>query len=170
MRLVVSGKVAMTDAISALISVNLSSLRSRRLAQIRMRDPEAEGRFWYSVETTGVFCRPTCPSRFARPEHIRIHETLAEARRTGFRPCLRCRPESPSLQERRHALVEDACRTIERARRRPTLKALARQAGLSPSHFHRIFKAATGTTPGLWRPSPPTICAYHQTPHTHRLT
>jgi AraC family transcriptional regulator of adaptative response/methylated-DNA-[protein]-cysteine methyltransferase len=124
--------------------------RGRRLAQVHARDPRAEGVFWYSVVTTGVYCRPTCPSRKARPEHIRFHETLAEARRTGFRPCRRCRPEEPALYERQRALVEAACAQVSDARQTPTLKALAQAAGISASHFHRLFKRVTGVTPGRY--------------------
>ncbi|MFN6980729.1 MAG: Ada metal-binding domain-containing protein [Brevundimonas sp.] len=124
--------------------------RGRRVAQVHARDPRAEGVFWYSVVTTGVYCRPTCPSRKARPEHIRFHETLAEARRTGFRPCRRCRPEEPALHERHLALVEAACAQMSDAGQPPTLKALARAAGISASHFHRLFKRVTGVTPGRY--------------------
>lgn len=121
--------------------------RATCLERIRRRDPDADGRFWYSFVTTGVFCRPSCPSRQARAEHIRIHATLAEARATGFRPCRRCAPEAPPLRERHHALVAAACVRIEAAETEIPLAALAGSVGLSPSHFHRLFKAATGVTP-----------------------
>jgi len=142
-------------------TVHSSSQRGRRLAQVHGRDPSAEGVFWYSVVTTGVYCRPTCPSRKARPEHIRFHETLAEARRTGFRPCRRCRPEEPALYERQRALVEAACAQVHDMGQTPTLNALAQAAGISASHFHRLFKRVTGLTPGRYfdavrdRPSTP---------------
>lgn len=123
------------------------SLRRQRLAQMQVRDPQADGRFWYSVVTTGVFCRPSCPSRRARPEHVRFHDTLDEARRTGFRPCLRCCPEQPSLHERHKALIEQVCRSIRAMDAVPALEDLARSAGFSPSHFHRLFKKMTGLTP-----------------------
>jgi len=129
---------------------NSPTPRWRRLAQVHARDPHAEGVFWYSVVTTGVYCRPTCPSRKARPEHIRFHETLAEARRTGFRPCRRCRPEEPALHERHRALVEAACAEVSDTGQAPTLNTLARAAGISASHFHRLFKQVTGVTPGRY--------------------
>jgi AraC family transcriptional regulator of adaptative response/methylated-DNA-[protein]-cysteine methyltransferase len=122
-------------------------LRRSRLDQLYQRDPRAEGRFWYSVVTTGVYCRPTCPSRHARPENIRLHDTLAEARATGFRPCLRCRPEAPALGDHHRRLIDDACRRIAANGAAPPSRELAAAAGLSPAHFYRLFRRLTGTTP-----------------------
>ncbi len=111
------------------------------------RNQMADGYFFYSVRTTGVYCRPSCPSRRARREHVRFHRTTAEAERAGFRPCKRCRPDEPALAERRAALVEAACRTIERAAQPPTLGALAEAAAVSRFHFHRVFTSLTGVSP-----------------------
>ncbi|MBW7835126.1 MAG: bifunctional DNA-binding transcriptional regulator/O6-methylguanine-DNA methyltransferase Ada [Sphingomonadales bacterium] len=111
------------------------------------RDAAYDGRFYFSVATTGVYCRPSCPARRPKRENVRFHATGNEAERAGFRPCRRCRPDAPSLGERHANLVAEACRHIERAEEAPDLAALARQAGLSPYHFHRIFKAVTGITP-----------------------
>ena len=111
------------------------------------RDRNADGTFWYSVRTTGVFCRPSCGARRPNPENVRFHQTIAEAERAGFRPCRRCRPTEPPLAERYAATIADVCRAIEAAPTPPTLAALARRARLSPHHFHRVFKAATGVTP-----------------------
>ncbi|WP_420145159.1 bifunctional DNA-binding transcriptional regulator/O6-methylguanine-DNA methyltransferase Ada [Sphingobium sp.] len=121
--------------------------RATCIDQIGRRDPDADGRFWYSVVTTGVYCRPTCPSRRARPDNIRIHATLDEARATGFRPCLRCRPDGPGLRERQSMIVARACAHIEASETDIPLETLARAMGLSPSHFHRLFRAVTGVTP-----------------------
>lgn len=118
-----------------------------RWAAVRARDPRADGAFVYSVRTTGVYCRPSCASRPARPENVRFHAGVAEAEAAGFRPCKRCRPTEPPLAERQVALAAAACRTIEEAEAPPSLAALAKAAGLSPHHFHRVFKAATGLTP-----------------------
>lgn len=63
-----------------------------RWAAVVTRDRTADDRFVYSVATTGVFCRPSCPSRLARPEHVRFHPTCAGAEQAGYRPCRRCRP------------------------------------------------------------------------------
>lgn len=118
-----------------------------RWEALRRRDPAADGRFVYSVRTTGVYCRPSCAARPARPENVAFHESCAEAERAGFRPCKRCRPNESSRRERQAALVADACRRIEEAETAPTLDALAAAAGLSPHHFHRLFKEIAGVTP-----------------------
>ncbi|MGE0664912.1 MAG: bifunctional DNA-binding transcriptional regulator/O6-methylguanine-DNA methyltransferase Ada [Sphingomonadales bacterium] len=106
------------------------------------RDPAAG--FVYAVVTTGVYCRPDCPSRRAKRENVRFFDTGDTAEAAGFRACLRCRPGEP---DRRAALVERACRMIEEAEEAPDLAALAEAAGLSTFHFHRVFKARTGLTP-----------------------
>jgi len=118
-----------------------------RWARVIARDKSADGRFWYSVSTTGVYCRPSCPSRTANPENVQLHDSLQSARATGFRPCRRCNPEGPSLDIENAALVARACRLIETSEEEPALEAIARAVGLSPGYFHRVFKAATGLTP-----------------------
>lgn len=118
-----------------------------RLAAVRVRDGAADGHFVYSVATTGVYCRPSCGARPARPENIAFHADGAAARAAGFRPCKRCRPDEPAGLARHAAAVARACRTIEAAEEPPSLASLAGVAGLSPHHFHRVFKAATGVTP-----------------------
>ena len=118
-----------------------------RWATVIARDVAADGSFVYSVRTTGVYCRPSCASRRARPENVEFHASRAEAERAGFRPCKRCRPDRPSLTERHAAQVTQACRTIEAAERVPSLATLAAEAGMSAWHFHRVFKAITGLTP-----------------------
>ncbi|WP_448954578.1 bifunctional DNA-binding transcriptional regulator/O6-methylguanine-DNA methyltransferase Ada [Labrys neptuniae] len=118
-----------------------------RWALILARDAKADGQLWYSVSTTGVYCRPSCPSRAANPAHVQLHDSLDSARATGFRPCRRCHPDGPSLAGRKAALAARACRLIETSEEAPSLNGLANAAGLSPSHFHRLFKAATGLTP-----------------------
>ncbi|GJE61316.1 bifunctional DNA-binding transcriptional regulator/O6-methylguanine-DNA methyltransferase Ada [Methylobacterium trifolii] len=118
-----------------------------RRAAVAARDARADGRFVYAVRTTGVYCRPSCPSRAALPENVSFHDTCAAAEAAGFRPCRRCRPDEPALAHRHAASVARACRLIEGAETVPALDALAREAGLSPFHFHRVFKAVTGVTP-----------------------
>ena len=118
-----------------------------RWAALQARDARADGSFFYSVRTTGVYCRPSCAARPARPENVAFHASAAEAERAGFRPCKRCKPDQPSLAEQHAALVTAACRLIEQAETTPTLEQLARPTGLSPFHFHRVFKAVTGVTP-----------------------
>jgi AraC family transcriptional regulator of adaptative response/methylated-DNA-[protein]-cysteine methyltransferase len=116
-------------------------------AAVTSRDRTADGHFFYSVSTTGVYCRPSCPSRRARREHVRFHLTCAEAERAGFRPCKRCRPTDPAMAEQRAAAVAKACRLIEGADEIPSLDRLADAVGMSRFHFHRVFKSLTGVTP-----------------------
>lgn len=116
-----------------------------RWAAVVARDPAADGRFFYSVKTTGVYCRPSCASRTARPENVEFHATAAAAERAGFRPCKRCRPHQPAGFAA--ARVTELCRLIERAEQPPSLQTLAQQAGWSRWHLHRVFKAVTGLTP-----------------------
>lgn len=118
-----------------------------RWARIVARDRSADGLFWYVVMTTGIYCRPSCPSRAANPGNVTIHDTLVGARATGARPCRRCNPEGSSIEAENAALVERACRMIATAESVPNLAALAEAVELSPGYFHRLFKAATGLTP-----------------------
>jgi AraC family transcriptional regulator of adaptative response/methylated-DNA-[protein]-cysteine methyltransferase len=118
-----------------------------RWEAVAARDAAFDGQFYYSVETTGVYCRPSCAARLAKRIHVRFHDTRAEAEQAGFRPCKRCKPNEPSLDQRHADKVAQACRLIENADETPRLDNLARAVGLSPYHFHRIFKAALGVTP-----------------------
>jgi AraC family transcriptional regulator of adaptative response/methylated-DNA-[protein]-cysteine methyltransferase len=118
-----------------------------RWATIVARSAAADGDFFYSVKTTGVYCRPSCAARLPRPENVRFHATREEAEAAGFRPCKRCKPDQPSLVEQHAAKVTQACRLIETSAQAPSLERLARHVGLSVFHFHRVFKAVTGLTP-----------------------
>jgi AraC family transcriptional regulator of adaptative response/methylated-DNA-[protein]-cysteine methyltransferase len=118
-----------------------------RWARVVARDRTADGQFWYCVATTGVYCRPSCPSRTANPKNVSLHDTLADARATGFRPCKRCKPDGASPEAENVALVARACRMIEESEEVLSLADLAGAVGLSVSHFHRTFKASTGLTP-----------------------
>jgi AraC family transcriptional regulator, regulatory protein of adaptative response / methylated-DNA-[protein]-cysteine methyltransferase len=118
-----------------------------RWARVVARDRSADGQLWYSVATTGVYCRPSCPSRGANPKNVGLHDTLEDAKATGFRPCKRCNPDGISQDAANSILVEKACRLIERSETLPSLTDLAAAIGMSPSYFHRLFKAETGLTP-----------------------
>ena len=118
-----------------------------RWAAVVARDSRADGHFFYSVATTGVYCRPSCGARRAHPENVRFHATAADAERAGFRPCKRCKPDQATLTEQHTSKVTELCRIIESAEEIPTLDQLARHAGLSRYHLHRIFKSVTGVTP-----------------------
>jgi AraC family transcriptional regulator of adaptative response/methylated-DNA-[protein]-cysteine methyltransferase len=118
-----------------------------RWASVVGRNAEADGTFYYSVKTTGVYCRPSCAARLARPEHVQFHAKCEDAEKAGFRPCKRCKPNQPSLLEQHAVQVAKACQLIADAEEAPGLEALASQVGMSRYHFHRIFKAITGLTP-----------------------
>ena len=118
-----------------------------RWALLVTRDPAADGQFFYSVKSTGIYCRPSCPARLARPANVRFHATCADAERAGFRPCKRCKPNQPSLLEQHTAKITEICRIIETSDICPNLGQLASHARLSPFHFHRLFKSLTGVTP-----------------------
>jgi AraC family transcriptional regulator of adaptative response/methylated-DNA-[protein]-cysteine methyltransferase len=118
-----------------------------RWAALLRRDRAADGAFYYSVRTTGVYCRPSCAARRPRRDNVRFHATAADAEQAGFRPCRRCRPTAPGLAAERAAAVARACRLIESAEEPPRLDALAAAAGMSRFHFHRVFAAVTGVTP-----------------------
>ena len=116
-----------------------------RWAAVVARDPEAN--FYYSVRTTGVYCRPSCAARLARPENVQFYRTGEDAEKAGFRPCKRCKPDQASPAEQHAEKIASACRLIESAETPPSLESLAQYVGLSTGHFHRLFKAATGLTP-----------------------
>lgn len=118
-----------------------------RWARIVARDPTADGHLWYSVITTGIFCRASCPSRTPHPRNVQLHDTLGSAKATGFRPCKRCNPDGPSIGSENAALVAKACRLIEESEEELSLNDLAEAIGRSASYFHRLFKATTGLTP-----------------------
>ena len=118
-----------------------------RWPSVVARDPRADGTFYYSVTTTGVYCRPACAARLARPENVRFHTTREDAEKAGFRPCKRCKPNQPTLVEQHAVKVTEACRFIEESEDVPSLEDLARHVGVSTYHFHRVFKKVTGLTP-----------------------
>jgi AraC family transcriptional regulator, regulatory protein of adaptative response / methylated-DNA-[protein]-cysteine methyltransferase len=124
----------------------ISSVDHRWEAVLR-RDARADGAFYYCVKTTGVYCRPSCPSRRPHRENVVFHATSADAERAGFRACKRCGPDAPAPAKQHTAAVARACRLIETTEAIPTLGTLAESVGMSRFHFHRIFKAETGVTP-----------------------
>jgi AraC family transcriptional regulator of adaptative response/methylated-DNA-[protein]-cysteine methyltransferase len=136
-------------------AVSRTSVATRRAAiegdprwrALLARDPSADGAFFYSVETTGVYCYPSCAARTPRPEHVAWHDSRDAAEGAGYRPCKRCRPQEspPAVREARR--VEALCRFIEASDTPPALGALAEHVGLSPAHTHRMFKRVTGVTP-----------------------
>jgi AraC family transcriptional regulator of adaptative response/methylated-DNA-[protein]-cysteine methyltransferase len=118
-----------------------------RWAAVQSRDRGADGVFYYSVRTTGVYCRPSCGARPALRANVAFHASCAQAEAAGFRPCLRCKPDQPPLSERQAQLVADACRLIDAQDEAPDLDAVARAVGMSRFHFQRVFKMHAGVTP-----------------------
>jgi AraC family transcriptional regulator, regulatory protein of adaptative response / methylated-DNA-[protein]-cysteine methyltransferase len=118
-----------------------------RWQAVKRRDPAFDGKFFFAVRTTGVFCRPSCASRPAKRENVAFFSTVAEAEKAGYRACKRCRPNKLDAPDPQIEAVKRACVRIEQAEEAPKLAELAAGAGLSPYHFHRIFKAITGVTP-----------------------
>ncbi|MFZ1070905.1 MAG: bifunctional DNA-binding transcriptional regulator/O6-methylguanine-DNA methyltransferase Ada [Methyloceanibacter sp.] len=125
----------------------LSFRDDARWKAVVSRDASFEGQFYIAVKTTGIYCRPGCPARLPKRANVRFFDTRDEAERAGFRPCKRCKPDQPSLGELHAGKIAQACRLIETADEAPKLDALAAAVGLSPYHFHRIFKQAVGVTP-----------------------
>jgi AraC family transcriptional regulator of adaptative response/methylated-DNA-[protein]-cysteine methyltransferase len=120
---------------------------SNSWAAVVARNRSADGTFYYSVRTTGVYCRPSCGSRLPKRENVKFHRTAADAERAGFRPCRRCKPNQPAIEQAHAARVAEICRLIESAPETPSLASLSKRAGLSPYYFHRVFRSVTGLTP-----------------------
>jgi AraC family transcriptional regulator, regulatory protein of adaptative response / methylated-DNA-[protein]-cysteine methyltransferase len=121
--------------------------RDQRWTSVTDRDEAADGTFVYAVMTTGIYCRPSCPSRTAKPKNVTFYATCADAEAAGYRACQRCNPNGQSRAETNAAVVATACRLIEEAEELPKLDDLAASIGMSPFYFHRQFKAITGLTP-----------------------
>ncbi|WP_226478255.1 bifunctional DNA-binding transcriptional regulator/O6-methylguanine-DNA methyltransferase Ada [Pseudomonas sp. MWU16-30323] len=118
-----------------------------RWAAIVARDAKADLTFVYGVKTTGVYCRPSSSARRPRPENVEFFDTPQQAEAAGYRPNKRSSGDQTQVAARHAQLVAAACRHIEQAEILPALEDLATLAGLSPFHFHRVFKALTGLTP-----------------------
>ncbi len=125
-----------------------------RWARVVARDAAADGQFCFAVVTTGVYCRPSCPARRARPEHVRFFGDAAAAARAGFRACRRCVPDGMSMREGRAAAMAEVCRRMERevaeGGEAPGMEALAEAAGMSRFHFGRVFREVVGVTPKVY--------------------
>jgi AraC family transcriptional regulator, regulatory protein of adaptative response / methylated-DNA-[protein]-cysteine methyltransferase len=120
---------------------------AQRWDAVLQRDRRADGAFVFAVETTGVYCRPSCSSRHPLRKNVRFFENGAAAQKKGFRACKRCRPdEAPA----RAAMVERLSRLIEQSEGPVRLDALAKSVGLSAAQVARVFKAETGVTPAAY--------------------
>ena len=124
-----------------------ATVQDPRWTDVVARNAEADGKFYFGVKTTGVYCRPSCGARTARPENVSFYATREEAQSAGFRPCKRCQPDRSSVIDQHISRVTQACRIIEESETTLSLEELARQLGMSVHHFHRVFKQITGLTP-----------------------
>ncbi len=115
---------------------------------VNARDARFNGVFVYAVRSTGVYCRPTCPSRRPQREQVIFFNSFDEAEAAGFRPCRRCHPQAAFLPDHSSEIVQRACQILDENLAEPlSLTGLAQELHLSPSYLHRIFKAVTGLTP-----------------------
>lgn len=112
------------------------------------RDAQADGLFVYAVRSTGIYCRPSCPSRRPRPEQVAFYASPAAAEQAGFRACRRCRPGQSRAPDQQVEMVQQACAYIEaHLSESLTLAALGAHFGVSPYHLQRMFKRVTGVSP-----------------------
>ena len=112
------------------------------------RNKEYDGVFVYAVRSTGIYCRPSCPSRRPRREQVQFFDRPAAAEQAGFRACRRCHPQKATVEDPNLGLVEQMCRyLVEKEDRAPTLEELSQQFHMSPYHLQRTFKRIVGVTP-----------------------
>lgn len=125
-----------------------ASTDDARWRAVASRDAACDGAFVYAVASTGIFCRPSCPSRRPRRERVCFFDDPTAARAAGFRPCRRCRPEAADSADTDGRIVRAVCRVFdEQPETIPTLAELSAVAGISTSHLQRVFTRATGLSP-----------------------
>jgi len=112
--------------------------------QVMARDARQDGQFVFAVRTTGIYCRPSCPSRRPRRDSVEFFANPQQAERAGYRACLRCKPTEISAQAR---AVIGARQLLDEAEGVMTLAELSKRVGVSPFHLQRLFKRATGLSP-----------------------
>lgn len=132
----------------ALVKPEPISIEDEAWAAFQTRDRRLRDRYLMGVKTTGIYCRPGCPARMPNRGNVKFFASAEDARAEGFRACKRCKPdETGSVYKDTIARV---CQAIDAAEESPKLEEMARIAGLSPFHFHRVFKAETGVTPAAY--------------------
>ncbi len=130
----------------------------------QLSSASANDQFIYAVITTGVYCRPGCPSRQPKPDNVRFFDNALQAEAAGFRPCKRCRPQDTRSDQQNAERITRLCRYIEAAEQEPTLAELANYAGISAYHLQRLFKSTTGLSPKAYAK------AYRQQQSAHQLS
>jgi len=133
--------------VSAMNTTLAYDTEDTRWAAVQARDVAADGHFVYAVRTTGVYCPPSSMARSPKRENVEFFDSAEAAEAAGYRPSRRARADQTSAAAERAALVARACRVIEASQTPPPLDDLAQEVGMSPFHFHRVFKAETGLTP-----------------------
>src|SRR3989454_9353275 len=124
----------------------------RRWRIVLARDRRYDGAFVYAVESTGIYCRPSCPSRRPRREHVTFYPVPEAAEVAGFRPCRRCRPSTASPPDPGVPLVRTVCRLIDAHPDRPaSLALLSARAGVTSHRLLRTFKRVLGISPRQYR-------------------
>lgn len=122
-----------------------SGSANEKWSLVLARNAKADGRFVYAVKSTGVFCRPSCPSRRPRRENVEFFDLPTQAQQAGYRACRRCTPLERNQQAQK---VEAACRYIdENLDITLSLTAISRHVAISPFHFQRLFKRILGISP-----------------------
>lgn len=114
------------------------------------RDPRLLGLFVYAVRSTGIYCRVGCPSRRPRRDRVEFFPAPALAERAGYRACRRCRPKEAAARHPHLALVERACRLLDREGAPTSLTALGAELGVSAGHLQRVFTRVVGVSPRAW--------------------
>lgn len=125
---------------------------ARRWQAVLRRDTRMDRKFVYAVRSTGVYCRPSCPSRRPGRSQVRFFRQAEIAERAGFRPCRRCHPEGRDIRDPQTLIVAQLCGAIEKHATRNAgaplkLAELAACAGISPHGLHRLFRRSLGITP-----------------------
>jgi len=127
--------------------INSALTEFERWNAIVRRLPGNDATFFYAVKTTGIYCRPTCASRQPKRDNVLFFDSYTEAEAAGFRPCKRCNPRLVSPQQQQAERIAQVCKQIEMSNSPLSLDRMAQIAGLSPYHFHRVFKEVVGITP-----------------------
>jgi AraC family transcriptional regulator of adaptative response/methylated-DNA-[protein]-cysteine methyltransferase len=120
---------------------------SARWRAVLGRDRALDGDFVYAVSSTGIYCRPSCPSRRPKPENVMFYDLAEAAEQAGYRACRRCNPRDADAADPAVARIRRVCRYIEESETPPTLAALGAHVEQSPYHLQRTFKRVMGITP-----------------------